>query len=66
MSHFGIGSENAITSSHNKSLVLGLPGGIVVKFACSALGPGVHWFKSWAQTYTLLLKSCCSGIPHTK
>ena len=26
----------------------------------------VHRFGSWAQTYTLLIKPCCSNIPHTK
>ena len=26
--------------------------------------PGVCWFRSWAQTYTPLIKLCCSRIPH--
>ena len=27
--------------------------------------PGVHGFGSQAWTYTLLIKSCCGGIPHS-
>ena len=44
----------------------GQPGGIVVKFSCSALGPGVHMLGSQARTYTLLIKPCCGGVPHAK
>ena len=29
-------------------------------------GPGVHGFRSQAQTYTLLIQPCCGGIPDTK
>ena len=28
--------------------------------------PGVHRFRFQAQTYTLLIKPCCGGIPDTK
>ena len=28
--------------------------------------PGVHEFRSWVQTYTVLIKPCCGGIPYTK
>ena len=28
--------------------------------------PRVHGFRSWAQTFMLLIKPCCGGIPHTK
>ena len=26
--------------------------------------PGVHQFGSWVQTYTLLIRPCCGGVPH--
>ena len=42
------------------------PGGIVVEFVHSAWWPRVQGFGSWEQTYTLLIKPCCDGIPHTK
>ena len=38
----------------------------MVKVPCSVLVPGVRRFGSTAQTYTLLVMSCCGGIPHTK
>ena len=28
--------------------------------------PRVCWFRSQARIYTLLIKPCCGGIPHTK
>ena len=28
--------------------------------------PRVCMFGSWAWTYTLLIKPCCSNVPHTK
>ena len=44
----------------------GQPGGIVVKFVCSASVPGVCRFRSWVQTYTPLIKPYSHSIPHTK
>ena len=44
----------------------GQPGGAVVGFTQSASQPGVHGFRSQAQTYTLLIGPCCGGIPHAK
>ena len=28
--------------------------------------PGVCWFRSWAWTYTPLIKPCCGGILHRR
>ena len=28
--------------------------------------PKVSWFRSQVQTYTLLGKPCCGGVPHIK
>ena len=40
------------------------PGGMVVKFTCSAL---VAWASLvWAWTYTLLIKPCCGRRPTCK
>ena len=40
----------------------------MVKFVyvCSALGPGVGQFGSWALTYAPLIKPCYDGIPHRR
>ena len=40
--------------------------GIAVKLACSLWQPGVRRFGSWAQTYALLMKSCCGRYPTYK
>ena len=41
--------------------------GQVVKFVCSLLWwPRVHWFGSWAQTYTLLIMPYCGSMPHRR
>ena len=54
------------TMGYEKVMCGGQPSGIVVKFAHSTSGPRVRWFRSWEQTYTLLLNPCCSSVPHTK
>ena len=58
-------------TSFNKRLIkeikiLGQPGGIAVKFACSALAAGFRWFGSWVQIYAPLIKPCYGRRPTYK
>ena len=49
----------------NKNVGAGL---VVYQLSSCALlwRPGVRRFRSWVQTYTLLIKPCCGGIPYKK
>ena len=40
--------------------------GMVVNVSRFASLPGVCWFGSQVHTYTLLIKPCFGGVPHTK
>ena len=44
----------------------GWPGGMVVKFVCSAVAAWVRGFRFWAWTYTLVIKPGSGGVPRTK
>ena len=47
------------TSYLNLPWSRGWPGSTAVVCALCFGCPGVHWFRSRAQTYTLLIKPCC-------
>ena len=50
----------------SKTYYRGWPSGVVVKFTHSALVAQVRGFRSREWIYTMLVKPCCGGIPHTK
>ena len=44
----------------------GRPGGVVIKFACSALAAQGLWVQIPEVDLHTLTKPCCGGVPHTK
>ena len=53
-----------VRKSKGKEQLGGWPRGQVVKFTCSALAARSSGVRSWAQTYTQLIKPYCDSLPH--
>ena len=59
--------KKAIKKKHlgtRKEVLQGWPGGIVVKFACSALVAQGSQVQILGMDLALLIKPCCDGVPH--
>ena len=56
----------SMTCDTDKSNFRGGPGGVVVKFVCSALAAQGLWVQILGEDLHTTHKPCCGGIPHTK
>lgn len=53
-------------SKRIKRQARGRPGGVVVKFAYSALPAQGSWLQTTVADPAPLVKLCCGDVPHTK
>ena len=51
---------------HGKTVLRGQPGGVVVKFECSASTACGSWVRILGVALAPLIKICCGGVPHRR